>query len=92
MKDKDPTRLVNDSSGWDDHNSGDVHDVHDYPGPSMPPLEKARVAVLGEFGGLGLLVDGHIWQADKNWGYRCVQDASGAERSIRDARRRRCVR
>ena len=36
----------------------------------MPPLEKARVAVLGEFGGLGLVVDDHIWQADKNWGYR----------------------
>jgi hypothetical protein len=70
VKDKDPTRLVNESSGWDNYNSGDIRDVHDYPGPSMPPLEKARVAVLGEFGGLGLVVDDHIWQADKNWGYR----------------------
>jgi Glycosyl hydrolases family 2, sugar binding domain/Glycosyl hydrolases family 2, TIM barrel domain/Glycosyl hydrolases family 2 len=70
VKDKDPTRLVNESSGWDNHNSGDIRDVHDYPGPSMPPLEKARIAVLGEFGGLGLVVDDHIWQADKNWGYR----------------------
>jgi hypothetical protein len=70
VKDKDPTRLVNESSGWDNHNSGDIRDVHDYPGPSMPPLEKTRIAVLGEFGGLGLVVDDHIWQADKNWGYR----------------------
>jgi hypothetical protein len=70
VKAKDPTRLVNESSGWDNHNSGDIRDVHDYPGPSMPPLEKARIAVLGEFGGLGLVVDDHIWQADKNWGYR----------------------
>lgn len=70
VKDKDPTRLVNESSGWDNHNSGDIRDVHDYPGPSMPPLEKSRVAALGEFGGLGLVVDDHIWQADKNWGYR----------------------
>jgi hypothetical protein len=70
VKDKDPTRLVNESSGWDNYGSGDTRDVHDYPGPGMPPLEKARAAVLGEFGGLGLVVDDHIWQADKNWGYR----------------------
>ena len=70
VKDKDPTRLVNESSGWDNYGSGDTRDVHDYPGPGMPPLEKSRVAILGEFGGLGLVVDDHIWQADKNWGYR----------------------
>jgi hypothetical protein len=26
--------------------------------------------VLGEFGGLGLPLRGHTWQAEKNWGYR----------------------
>lgn len=70
VKEKDPTRVVNETSGWDNHDSGDVRDVHEYPGPSMPPIEDDRVAVLGEFGGLGLVVDDHIWQRDANWGYR----------------------
>jgi len=44
--------------------------MHDYPGPGMPALEEKRVAVLGEFGGLGLPVNGHLWWDKRNWGYR----------------------
>jgi beta-galactosidase/beta-glucuronidase len=66
----DSTRLVDSTSGWTDRAVGDVHDVHSYPGPAAPPLETARAAVLGEFGGLGLPLSGHTWQAEKNWGYR----------------------
>jgi hypothetical protein len=29
-----------------------------------------RVSVLGEFGGLGLPVEGHLWWDRRNWGYR----------------------
>lgn len=65
----DPTRLVNNASGWSDRGVGDVHDVHIYPGPGMAPLS-ARASVLGEFGGLGLPLEGHTWQAKDNWGYR----------------------
>ncbi len=69
MQDYEPTRPVNEASGWADRGSGDVSDKHDYPGPGMRPVEDNRVAVLGEFGGLGLPVEGHLWQADRNWGY-----------------------
>jgi beta-galactosidase/beta-glucuronidase len=65
----DPTRLVDCASGWTDRAVGDVHDVHVYPGPGVPKLEMKRAAVLGEFGGLGLGVDGHTW-SKKTWGYR----------------------
>ena len=65
----DPTRLVNNTSGWSDAGAGHVTDVHQYPGPSMPALERGRAAVLGEFGGLGLPTRGHTWQDEKNWGY-----------------------
>jgi hypothetical protein len=68
-KKTDPTRLVNNASGWNDMNVGDVIDAHIYPGPGAPALEKERAAVLGEFGGLGLGVDGHTW-AKETWGYR----------------------
>jgi hypothetical protein len=66
----DPTRLINSASGWTDRGTGDVHDVHVYPGPAAPPIEERRAGVLGEFGGLGLPIAGHTWQAEKNWGYR----------------------
>ena len=70
LKQHDASRLVDDASGWTDENAGDVMDVHDYPGPGMPALESGRAAVLGEFGGLGLPVPGHLWHARGAWGYR----------------------
>jgi hypothetical protein len=69
----DATRLVVAASGWHELGVGDVHDIHDYPGPSAPQPEPHRAAVLGEFGGLGLPLTGHTWQAEKNWGYRSFQ-------------------
>lgn len=65
----DPTRLVNNASGWTDMGVGHTMDIHIYPGPATPPREPARAAVLGEFGGLGLPVEGHTWVDSNNWGY-----------------------
>jgi hypothetical protein len=73
VKQWDPTRLVNNASGWTDAGAGDVYDIHSYPGPAAPPIEKKRAIVLGEFGGLGLPVEGHLWQGDRNWGYQNMQ-------------------
>jgi len=70
ITDYDPSRLVISASGWVDRWVGDVNDVHKYPGPIAPPPEENRATVLGEFGGLGLPVEGHSWQNTKNWGYR----------------------
>ena len=69
-KQYDPTRLVDGPSGWSDRGTGDLHDIHSYPGPAMPGLESKRVAVLGEFGGLGLPLESHLWWNKRNWGYR----------------------
>ncbi len=74
----DPTRLVNSASGWTDRGVGDVHDIHVYPGPGSPQPEEKRAAVLGEFGGLGLPLEGHTWQAKGNWGYRSYTDREDA--------------
>lgn len=70
VKAYDPSRLVNNASGWTDAKVGDVIDSHAYPGPAAPKPEAARAAVLGEFGGLGLPLAGHLWQKEANWGYR----------------------
>lgn len=69
-KELDPTRLVDGPSGWADRGGGHMHDMHRYPGPGMFPVEEDRASVLGEFGGLGLPVEGHTWVDKGNWGYR----------------------
>ncbi|MDP6035081.1 MAG: hypothetical protein QGG55_03470, partial [Verrucomicrobiota bacterium] len=66
----DPKRLIISASGGNDFGNGDIHDIHQYPGPKAPPAETARAAVLGEYGGLGLPLKGHTWKSEKNWGYR----------------------
>ena len=70
IKRHDPSRLVDSASGWTDRRVGDVNDIHVYPGPGAPASETNRAGVLGEFGGLGLPLSGHTWQAEKNWGYK----------------------
>ena len=80
----DPSRLVDDVSGWADRGVGDVNDMHKYPGPGAPEPEQKRAIVLGEFGGLGLPVRGHTWQSEKNWGYRTFTDAGALTSAYED--------
>ncbi len=72
----DPTRLINSVSGWADRGVGDMHDIHDYNAtPTVPATEEQRAVVLGEYGGLGMPVKGHVWQDDeKNWGYQSFEE------------------
>jgi beta-galactosidase/beta-glucuronidase len=84
LKRYDPTRLVDNASGWTDAQVGDVLDVHDYPGPKIPLPDSTRARVLGEFGGLGLPLDGHTWQAKDNWGYRRYTDTTALWAAYRD--------
>jgi hypothetical protein len=71
VKELDPSRLVNEASGWNHRGGGDLIDMHNYPGPGSPGPQGERAAVLGEFGGLGFPVEGHKW-VDKAWGYRTM--------------------
>lgn len=65
LKARDPSRLVIGASGFVDYGTGDIRDVHAYPGPTGAPFEENRALVLSEFGGLGLPVEGHIWREKK---------------------------
>tara|TARA_B100000929_G_scaffold206134_1_gene164217 strand:+ start:282 stop:2120 length:1839 start_codon:yes stop_codon:yes gene_type:complete len=65
----DPYRLVNPASGGNHYKIGDITDVHNYPDPKMKFYDSERSNVLGEYGGIGLAIDGHLWQKNKNWGY-----------------------
>ncbi|MDR1455466.1 MAG: beta-galactosidase [Tannerella sp.] len=73
----DPSRLVNPASGGNHRACGDMLDIHHYSAPEMFLFDPQRVNVLGEYGGIGLPVAGHLWQNERNWGY--VQFKSSEE-------------
>ena len=68
---QDASRLVNSASGGNSRLCGDILDCHCYPHPRMRfRSEGQQIDVLGEYGGIGYAVPGHLWQPDKNWGYK----------------------
>lgn len=83
IKQTDPSRLVNGHSGemlyvndvlrspspnaWI---ASDITDVHSYPFPRNAPAMPGKALVLGEFGGIGVPVEGHLWNdLQAGWGY-----------------------
>lgn len=69
----DPSRLVNAASGGNFVPVGHIIDLHNYPAPAMPDPKlygADQIIVLGEYGGLGLPLEGHTWQTKDNWGYQ----------------------
>jgi beta-galactosidase/beta-glucuronidase len=70
---QDPSRLVNSASGGNFEPVGHIMDLHNYPDPVMPDpalFGTKQILVLGEYGGLGLPLEGHTWQQKNNWGYQ----------------------
>ncbi len=76
-KKKDPSRLVNSASGGNSYREcGDIFDSHNYPDPHIKfTSEGKQIDVLGEYGGIGWPIEGHLWQPDRNWGYVQYQSA-----------------
>jgi beta-galactosidase/beta-glucuronidase len=65
----DPSRLVNPASGGNFYTCGDILDLHNYPAPAMYLFDATRANVLGEYGGIGMAAEGHLWSPERNWGY-----------------------
>ncbi|UCS91709.1 hypothetical protein KZP23_13230 [Echinicola marina] len=77
----DPSRLLNIASGGNFFEVGDIADEHNYPHPLFPlevPLYDDYIKVVGEYGGHGWPVEGHIWDTSKNnWGYGGLPKTKG---------------
>lgn len=76
IRELDPTRLVDAASGWFDFGVGDIFDQHSYPNPILPDQNKigSRTAVVGEFGGLGLEIEDHMWSIKNKFFYRNLRN------------------
>jgi len=72
MKSEDPSRIVDGHTGEERFRGSpkdptqkwpgsDVTDIHPYPGPDIPLQLPGKARVIGEFGGLGVVVDDHVW-------------------------------
>eukprot|EP01084_Bolivina_argentea_P296919 511452_1 len=72
VKSMDESRFVDTDSGGGatNYHFGDVNDVHDYPYPSKNPLpyNLTQFAEIGEYGGVGVFIDGKQW-ANGCWAY-----------------------
>lgn len=72
MKDTDPSRMVNGHSGENYFKTSpmdpkqkwansDMTDIHAYPPPNIPDYLPGKARVLGEFGGIAVSVENHLW-------------------------------
>ena len=77
VRELDPTRLVDAVTGWALRPCGDMYDIHTYQKEvHVPPVSLNRASVIGEFGGIGYPVKGHLWNPDTgNWGYQTYHSA-----------------
>ena len=83
----DPSRLVNSASGGNFFPTGHIMDIHNYPDAVMPRPElfgKKQILVLGEYGGLGLPIEGHTWQEKDNWGYQSFKNREELKNRYRE--------
>jgi len=88
IKRYDPTRLVNNASGFYDQGAGDVYDMHIY----MKKIERVvdplgrRVPVLGEYGGKTWAVENHLWSG-KTFGYGATINQADYQKAYFDLMR-----
>ena len=80
VAERDPTRVVDGPSGWQDTGSGGLRDHHDYDEEiEFSGAEPDRPVVYGEIGGLKLAVPGHM-AVDRGWGYQQFASADDLEK------------
>jgi beta-galactosidase/beta-glucuronidase len=79
----DAARLINSTSGWLDVGAGDLIDIHDYTSEPLPPeADGQRALVIGEYGGVGWPVAGHLWNPEmRNWGYQTFHSSAEAQQA-----------
>ncbi len=71
VRQKDPTRIIDSVSGWHDQGVGktELLSLHTYYTPLRVPKDK-RAVVLSEFGGYSMKCDGHVFDENKEFGYK----------------------
>jgi len=69
VKAYDPSRIVDHASGWYDQKGCDLKSMHKYILPIHMPKLDGRPFVISEYGGYSMILDGHVWNKQKSFGY-----------------------
>ena len=71
VRKKDPTRIVDSVSGWHDQGVGrtELKSLHTYYTPLRVPKDP-RPVVLSEFGGYSMKTVGHVFDEEREFGYK----------------------
>jgi hypothetical protein len=69
IKKYDPSRIVDHASGWHDQKGPELKSVHQYILPVITPKADGRPFVLSEFGGYSRIIENHVWNKAKSFGY-----------------------
>ena len=88
----DPSRPVNEASGWHDRGSGDVSDMHNYPGPGMRPVGVGPRRRARRIRRPGHADQGTHLDRREELGLRVVRVERRADRCLRRPADGRCVR
>ena len=70
VKAYDSTRFVDHASGWYDQKGCDFRSIHRYIFPFVAPKYDGRPIVISEYGGYSQILDGHVWNKAKSFGYQ----------------------
>lgn len=80
----DPSRHCDHASGWYDQKAGDFRSIHRYTIPvQVPKKENDRAFVLSEFGGYSHIIDGHVWNKSKSFGYMMYSSKENLTKAYR---------
>lgn len=75
VRKRDPSRLVDHASGWQDQGAGDFNSRHTYIIELKQPTKKdARIYFISEYGGYNFQEKGHLWDAQSEFGYQMFED------------------
>ena len=71
VRGKDGSRIIDSVSGWHDQGveKTELKSLHTYYTPLKVPKDN-RAVVLSEFGGYSRKIDGHVFDANKEFGYK----------------------
>lgn len=83
VKAKDPTRIVDHASGWYDQRGCDLRSIHRYILPFVAPKYDGRPIVISEYGGYSQILDGHVWNKAKSFGYQMYNSKNSLTQAYR---------
>ena len=78
-KELDPTRLIDEASGFPRHGGGDIHDTHG----GDAPQDGRRICIDSETAGFGLAAVGHSWPG-KLWATGTYDPKTGGESASKE--------